>query len=266
MENKPPSLPLVAALHTPCKCCGRPAELYGVVDFHKNCNIKQGNVLPLSGIPIYYHQCAACGFIFTSAFDGFSPEDFARHIYNSEYIQVDPQYLDVRPNANAKEIAYLLKESKSIRILDYGGGSGHLAARLRSLGFADVYTYDPFVPESAARPTGKFDLVLSYEVAEHSPTPRETFSEMTSFLNEQGIVVFSTLVQPPQIDQIGVLWWYIAPRNGHVSIYSANSLRALANPLGFQLLSFNQDLHVLCRELPSFASHWGKTPVDPRPL
>jgi SAM-dependent methyltransferase len=263
MDNLPPPITSVAALHAPCKCCGQSAELYGVVDFHKNCNVLHGQILPLSGIPIYYHRCAACEFLFTTAFDHFSPGDFSRHIYNAEYIVVDPEYLALRPDNNAAHVAQLLGNNKSIRILDFGGGNGRLTTRLRLAGFTNVQTYDPFVPTSAKRPVGQFDLVLSFEVAEHSPTPRQTFADITSFLSPHGVVHFSTLVQPAKIDQIGVNWWYVAPRNGHVSIFSRKSLQVLANSFGFNLGSFSDDLHVLARQLPPFAANWAsgiKTP------
>src|SRR5687768_413288 len=128
---------------TPCKCCGTAAALYGVVDFTKSCEEGRGKILPLSGVPVYYHRCPACGFIFTIAFDDFSPEDFARHVYNDEYILVDPDYTRVRPEANARSIAGAFKGARSLRILDYGGGTGVLAEGLRAAGFQDVQTYDP---------------------------------------------------------------------------------------------------------------------------
>jgi hypothetical protein len=45
-------LQAMGAQATLCKCCGAPAFLYGVVDFHKNCEIYRRKVLDLSGIPI----------------------------------------------------------------------------------------------------------------------------------------------------------------------------------------------------------------------
>jgi 2-polyprenyl-6-hydroxyphenyl methylase/3-demethylubiquinone-9 3-methyltransferase len=71
----PLPVPIAPAKH-PCKICGDEAPLYGVVDFHKACN----HALALAGIPVYYHRCRGCGFVFTTAFDGFSAEDFARLI------------------------------------------------------------------------------------------------------------------------------------------------------------------------------------------
>ncbi len=53
-------LQAICALETPCECCGAVAYLYGVVDFHKNCEIYRRRVLAVSGIPIYYHRCTVC--------------------------------------------------------------------------------------------------------------------------------------------------------------------------------------------------------------
>ena len=97
----------VAEAQAICKCCGATAWLCGVVDFHKNCEVQRRHPLPISGIPIYYHRCPTCGFIFTTAFDHFTHEDFARHIYNGDYIFVDPDYQDERPRGNAGLISNL---------------------------------------------------------------------------------------------------------------------------------------------------------------
>jgi hypothetical protein len=53
---------------TACKICAGPAPLYGVVDFHRGCEIPGGKRLPLSGIPVHYRRCTVCGFLFTAAF------------------------------------------------------------------------------------------------------------------------------------------------------------------------------------------------------
>jgi 2-polyprenyl-6-hydroxyphenyl methylase/3-demethylubiquinone-9 3-methyltransferase len=68
--------------------------------------------------------------------------------------------------------------------------------------------------------------------------------------------MFSTLMQPANIDAIKTNWWYIGPRNGHVSIYSEASLQHLATQAGYQFGHFNEGLHLLCREIPSFAEHF----------
>jgi SAM-dependent methyltransferase len=250
-----PILPVTTAT-APCKCCGQTATLMGVVDFSKNCEIARGlQVLPLSGIPVYYHRCRSCGFIFTTAFDGFTKSDFADVIYNAEYAKVDPDFAEIRPRANAGMLAEMFGGTPSLRVLDYGGGNGRTAEELRAHGLQNVTTYDPFVPAHSARPDGKFDLVISFEVMEHAPDPRRTMRELDSFLQPGGLILFSTLLQPADIDIVGLDWWYAAPRNGHVSLHSRRSVSKLVEPYGYTFGSFHDGLHALFRRVPSFASH-----------
>ncbi len=258
-----PGTPLIELLkgfarpHTRCRCCGALATLFGVVDFNKNCMIEKGKqVLPLCGLPVYYYRCAVCGVIFTTAFDGFAPDDFANHIYNAGYATVDPDYADARPAQKGEIAAGLFAGSKSIRVLDYGGGNGRLAEVMRAAGFGNVTTFDPFVPAFAARPEGRFDLILSFEVLEHTPTPRQTIADILSFMKDDGMLLFSTLLQPPDIDAVGgVNWWYVAPRNGHVTIYTKRSLERIANDAGCLFASADANLHAMFRRVPPFAAH-----------
>jgi len=246
-----PICPPVAA----CKICGTQARLLGYVDFHKNCEEARRKVLEFSGIPIPYYVCSACDFLFTTAFDEFAAEDFSRHIYNGQYALVDPDYREVRPKANADMIARTFPAGQQLRILDYGGGNGLLANRLREKGYATVDAYDPFVPEHAARPEGKYDLVLSFEVAEHAHKPLEAFRDMVGFMETRGMLIFSTLVRTPDVVGQGLGWWYVGPRNGHVSLYGARTLGHVANLLGMVHAASGPGLHLFRRKVPDFAKH-----------
>jgi SAM-dependent methyltransferase len=250
-----PFAPIVP-LTVPCKCCSGTAGIYGVVDFNKNCEAGHNRFpLPWAGIPIYYHRCNVCGVIFTVAFDDFSKADFAEHIYNDSYKLVDPEYADIRPASNAKMIQQTFGSSLRISILDYGGGNGKLTELLRASGFSNAQTYDPFVPESATLPTEKFQLIICFEVVEHSPTPQATFREIASLLAEGGMVLFSTMALPPNIDQVGLGWWYAGPRNGHVTLYSMPSLQRIAQTLGMVHMSAGPGIHAMYRTVPEFARH-----------
>ncbi len=143
-------LQAVCAKHAICKCCGTVAYAYGVVDFHKNCEIYRRKVLDISGVPIYYHRCPVCQFIFTTAFDNFTKDDFLRTIYNDEYVVVDPDYLVERPKSNAAWLCAVFSNGRPRQILDFGGGNGALAESLRAAGFPNPVTYDPFVPRHSA--------------------------------------------------------------------------------------------------------------------
>jgi SAM-dependent methyltransferase len=249
----------ICATQSQCKCCGGRAFPYGVVDFHKNCEQYRRNALDISGVPIYYHRCPTCGFIFTTAFDHFTHQDFQRHIYNDQYLLIDPDYKEARPRLNAGILSNLFQAARPRRILDYGGGSGTLAEMLRTVGFSHVETYDPFVASYSTRPSDRFDCVICFEVVEHSTHPTGLFADMKELLLDPGIILFSTLVQPGDIDKQGLNWWYAAPRNAHVSLYTKPSLAQVGHQLGFTLGSFNESYHVFFRDIPEFAKHFIKT-------
>jgi 2-polyprenyl-6-hydroxyphenyl methylase/3-demethylubiquinone-9 3-methyltransferase len=223
-----------------------------VVDFNKHCGKGTMELFPPAGVAISYHRCGRCGFIFTIAFDDFAPADFMAHIYNEGYAALDPDYAGDRPTTNAWNIAQLFGANRALGILDYGSGSGILAERLRTAGFGDVVAYDPYVPRFSQRPLRKFDLVVSFEVVEHSNQPRETFADMDSFLEPGGAMFFSTLLQPPDIARLGMNWWYVAPRNGHVSLFTQAALACVLGPRGFTVGSYTDNLHVAWRKKPSW--------------
>ena len=79
---------------------------------------------------------------------------------------------------------------------------------------------------------------------------------MNELLSDPGLIIFSTLLQPADIEQQGLSWWYVGPRNGHVSLFSRESLERLLNPYGLTFGSFNDGFHVLFREVPDFARHF----------
>lgn len=240
-----------------CKICGNDAPLFGVVDFNKSCEDHKGGQLPLSGQAVYYRRCSSCEFLFTDFFDDWSNGDFSQHIYNSDYIKVDPEYLKDRPLRMADALRELFAHQKStLTLLDYGGGNGVLADTLRKKnGFAIAKAYDPFVAKHATPPNRKFKLISCFETVEHTPDPFKTAKEMVSFLDDEAMILYSTLVQPQDIEKIGVAWWYVAPRNGHVSMHSAKSLAHMWNSLGLNAISFNENTHLAFRSLPKFAEH-----------
>jgi 2-polyprenyl-6-hydroxyphenyl methylase/3-demethylubiquinone-9 3-methyltransferase len=247
------SRPMPAAAR-PCKACGSPAPAIGAVDFNKCCEDRRRVALPLSGRRVTYHRCPACALLFTGDFDGWDRDDFRTHVYNEGYIDADPDYAEGRPAASALLISTLLGEAcRGLPVLDYGGGDGALAALLSSQHGMAAEVYDPFNPACDVPPHRLFPLVTCFEVLEHTPDPRATILEIAGLVEEDGLVVFSTLLQPANFLQHGLDWWYVAPRNGHVTIYSAQALRVLWAELGFQLVSHGDNLHFAYRTLPAFA-------------
>jgi 2-polyprenyl-6-hydroxyphenyl methylase/3-demethylubiquinone-9 3-methyltransferase len=102
--------------------------------------------------------------------------------------------------------------------LDYGSGSGIFTNFLKENGFKDVVGYDPYsTPE---RPSRSFDIITCFEVIEHTPNPKQTLQDMLSFAKPETAIIFSTMLQPDTIGVERANLWYIAPRNGHISIFN----------------------------------------------
>jgi SAM-dependent methyltransferase len=251
MSPDPLALKPISSAPSACKICGGVAKLYGVVDFHKSCEELRGFRLPLSGVPIYYRRCAACGFLFTDAFDDWSQEQFKTHVYNDGYRAVDPDYQSVRPTANAGFVANRWAQHRAnTRVLDFGGGNDVFCAALRANGFALAVTYDPMVPEYASRPEGKFDLVTCFETLEHLPDPVAGIAQIIECVEEPGAVFYSTLTQPAEFDKYGVSWWYVGPRNGHISIFTKQALALAWRRFGYNTVSYSDVTHMAYRTLP----------------
>lgn len=226
----------------------------GSVDSNKCCEDRRRVALPLSGRPVTYHRCPACALVFTGDFDAWDRDDFRANIYNEGYADADPDYAGSRPAASAELIEKLFGTAcGGLDVLDYGGGDGALAALLISQHGMVAEVYDPFNPACDIPPHRLFPLITCFEVLEHTPDPRATIFEIAGLVQADGIVVFSTLLQPDDFLQQGLGWWYVAPRNGHVTLYSAQALRALWAELGFQLISHGDNLHIAYRTLPPFA-------------
>lgn len=240
----------------PCPICGDDAFLCGVVDFHKSCIEAEGRFLPKMGIPVYYRQCVRCRFLFCDTFKDWTREDFAAHIYNGDYGLVDPDYELVRPNGNAEMLVKAIgPKLAELRLIDFGGGNGRFAAALREQGF-DAESFDPLA--ETATPSAPADIVTAFEVVEHSNQQHQTLHQMLALLKPDGLLLFSTYVQPQGFNPLsaqGLNWWYVAPRNGHISIHSRDSLTTLLASQGLSLHSLNHYMHIAFRSLPDFAKH-----------
>ena len=241
----------------PCPICESVSTRFDVVDFNKSCEELRGKCLPLSGVPIQYYLCQKCGFCFAPEVYRWRLDEFASKIYNSEYVEVDPDYLDARPRANAQNLVNMFRDAPvSIRHLDYGGGNGLMSDLLFEAGWQSS-SYDPFIDRDI-QPTdlGKFDLITAYEVFEHVPDVKQLISNLSTLLIEDGIVLFSTLLSDGNIaTHQRLTWWYASPRNGHISLFSRKSLAILAERGGFNFGSFSEGFHAFWRNVPTWAAH-----------
>lgn len=77
--------------------------------------------------------------------------------------------------------------------------------------------------------------------------------------------MMGTLVQPADILKLRMGWWYIGPRNGHVTLFTRPALSLLWRRHGLTTGSASDNLHVAYRgQPPAFARHlFGGAPATP---
>jgi len=239
-----------------CPVCDGSAPLFDVVDFNKNCEEARGKFLPLAGRAIYYARCKACDFTFAPEFAQWSAAEFTEKIYNQDYATVDPDYVELRAAMNAELLQSLFGEQKDqIRHLDYGGGNGGLSRLLQSQGWRSS-NYDPFPDNDAGLATlSQFNLITAFEVFEHVPDVQRLMKNLCTLMESHCLILFSTLLSDGQIiPNERLTWWYAAPRNGHISLFTASSLKILGDAKRLAFGSFSPGLHCYANQVPDWAA------------
>jgi hypothetical protein len=238
-----------------CPVCASAASLLDVVDLNKSCVEAEGRFLPVAGVPISYFLCDQCGFCFAPELQRWSLKEFSSRIYNDDYKLVDPDCADTRPRANARWLANMFANYVlNIRHLDYGGGNGILSNELFAAGWNST-SYDPFFDGPLNDDLGRFNLITSFEVFEHVPDVNHLIVTLSSLVETEGVVLFSTYLSDGNLMRNQPLrWWYASPRNGHVSLFSRRSLAVLGAKQGLEHVSLTPNVHAYWRTLPAWAA------------
>ena len=238
-----------------CPICESNTVIFDVVDFNKSCGDLTARSAGLSGVPIYYNLCEMCGFLFAPEIHRWSRQDFIERIYNSDYINYDGDYVEKRPLESAKVVEQLFgRQKRIIKHLDYGGGNGKLSQLLLDSGWRSS-SYDPFSGKNVNLDgLGKFNLITAFEVFEHAPDVQNLMSRMSCLSDPDAAILISTLLNDNHINRNERLsWWYAAPRNGHISLFSKRSLSLLAKMHGLKVQHLNENLHLI-RHDPTIAT------------
>ena len=236
-----------------CPICGGKLFHFGDVDFNRSAAdvFERKRQFPISSEMVKYAQCGSCDFIRTDFFDSWSDHDFKDKIYNASYKKCDPPFEDERPEKISKFLGELLRDFESeLNILDYGSGNGSMADKLGRASKHNVQSYDPFYDVQEI--SGAFDLITFFEVLEHVPDQNAFVENLDTLCDENTILLFSTLLQPSEVT---IDWWYIGPRNGHISMHSETSLGLLWKKYGFHFLSFSKELHVAFKSESDLLEH-----------
>lgn len=242
-----------AAPDRPCKICGADSRVVDVLDFNKICGPPTAYFENKKvGAGVEYRRCPRCDFIFTEFFDEFTADLWGTFVYNSDYYSsIDPEYRSVRPQQESYKLRCLLRSPNAGWVgLDYGGGAGLLSQLMRQSGYV-FDSYDPFGADTTQEVNrGNYNFCSLFEVAEHAVDPIGMLGAILKMSSPTRLgVLVGTQIHDGRNIQTGHLanWWYAAPRNGHVSLFSKASLARLAASRSLSYLGLSRGSHFLYR-------------------
>lgn len=150
--------------------------------------------------------------------------------------------------------------------LDYAGGYGFFVRLMRNYGL-DFHRYDKYCPNIFAKhfecarldKSHRYELVTAFEVFEHLFNPVE---EIAGVFDVTDSILFSTEFIPEGIKNIGD-WRYFSPETGqHLTFYTFNSLKILAERMSVNYYYDNsgngEALHLFTRKNLSGFSFYPK--------
>jgi 2-polyprenyl-3-methyl-5-hydroxy-6-metoxy-1,4-benzoquinol methylase len=151
----------------------------------------------------------------------------------------DPRYQNfVRPLVNAVKEKYKPGSTG----LDYGSGTGPVAAKLLRDDEYDITTYDPFFDKDASALRGHYDFIISSEVVEHFHEPAKEFRFLKALLKPGGHLFCMTLRYSEAID---FQKWHYVHDETHVIFYREETTRWMLEAFEFKSLELQDRIFIL---------------------
>lgn len=128
-------------------------------------------------------------------------------------------------------------KKEDVKILDFGTGHGMLVRDLKEAGYPNVDGYDAYNEEfnQSIPKRNNYHIITMIECAEHLSSPFLEFDVIFRALLPGGAIMIETsFTNIAEQDGIPLEeFFYIAPQNGHSTIYSHHGLDLLMATKGF---------------------------------
>lgn len=187
-----------------------------------------------------YFQCTNCQTLFSDPID----QDGMIGGEHEEGRNIEQNHL--RIDRIEKKLTVMSKDKMSI--LDFGCGHGMFIADLKNAGYVNVVGYDAYNEYYSTLPrTNQFHIVTMTEVIEHTSYPFNELDWIYKALVPYGCVVIETsFIDVAEQENILLEdFFYIAPQNGHSTIFSHHGLDLLMAKKGFSTCQhFNRHVRV----------------------
>lgn len=188
-----------------------------------------------------YWQCENCRAVFLA------PEFYIDpHLEQSRYLEHNNDVTDPRYQEFVSPITLGVKENFPVtsKGLDYGCGTGPVAAvELEKSGY-HVALYDPYFAKNPEALRDTYDFIICCEVMEHFHDPYMEFSRLHNLLLPQGKLFCKTTVFSEKTDFSS---WYYKNDPTHVFFYTPESLEWIKQNLGFRGLKIEPKLITFSR-------------------
>lgn len=211
-----------------CKICSGEADAYAEI-------VVRGHHCSL------VYSCRNCSFVFID------PVYWLDEAYAEPITMSDVGYIYRNIAASEKLCDFLnVKTSDSDYFVDFGGGYGLLVRLMRDKGFR-FHLHEPLVSNLFARACtanrskfAPYRALTAIEVFEHLLDPLAGTAEMAGWSQ---CIVFTTELCPVA-KPLPERWWYFGLEHGqHVSFYTTEALRILANRNGLQYFDLGGSWH-----------------------
>jgi hypothetical protein len=195
-----------------------------------------------------YFQCDSCHFVQVK-----NPI-WLNEAYQNAISPLDTGLVSRNLSWSSFTESFILKNfDKRRQFIDYGGGCGLFVRLMRDKGF-DFYRQDNYCQNLFAqhfditdlkRDGLHFELLTAFELFEHLVSPVAEVENMLAFSDS---ILFSTELQPLHENNLEN-WWYLSPSSGqHISFFTKESLRGIADKLKLQFYTNDATLHLLSRK------------------
>ncbi|MFD1095467.1 class I SAM-dependent methyltransferase [Salegentibacter chungangensis] len=125
--------------------------------------------------------------------------------------------------------------------LDYGCGTGPVAASELGKKNYQIILYDPYFRNDREALTKLYDFIICCEVMEHFQEPAKEFRKLFGLLKPGGKLYCKTALYSPEID---FEKWYYKNDPTHVFLYTKKSLEIIRELFRFSDVEIGPDLIV----------------------
>jgi|SRR5690625_1372904 len=170
-----------------------------------------------------YYECKICEAVFLSIQQRLSKsEELERYKLHENNVE-DPAYQNfLKPITQAIEKDF---STQSIG-LDFGCGSGPVAAKMLAEKDYKVNLFDPYFYNNLENLNQQYDFIICCEVMEHFYQPKKEFEKLNSLLKPAGKLYGKTSLMSKAIKKDFGNWYYKDDPT-HVFLYTVNTLKKI---------------------------------------